>query len=116
MTSGFEGTISGMEKVVPGAGVASELANAFGAYARGGEVGNAAGIEFHANVSDVDLVSENGEADGANFFYGRVNERENDVEIVNHEIEDDVDVERARGEWAEAVDLKKHRLSNERQG
>lgn len=35
---------------------------------------------------------------------------ENNVQIVNHEIEDDVDVKRAGAEDAEAVSLKKHGL------
>ena len=40
--------------------------------------------------------------------HGRLNEAENDVEVVHHEIEDDVDVERARGEDAEPVGLEEH--------
>jgi hypothetical protein len=52
-----------------------ELANALGAHAAGGEIGDAAGIEFHANVGNVDFVRENGKAHGAYFFDGRVYER-----------------------------------------
>jgi hypothetical protein len=70
----------------------SKLANPFGADTTCSEVGDAAGIEFHANVGDVDLVGENGESNGADFFDWRVDQGEDDVEIVNHEIEDNVDV------------------------
>ena len=35
-------------------------------------------------------------------------EGKNDVQVVDHEVEDDVDVERARGEDAEAVGLEEH--------
>ena len=53
-------------------------------------------------------MGEDGEADGADFFDGGVDEREHDVEVVDHEVEDDVDVERAGGEDAEAVRLEEH--------
>ncbi len=41
---------------------------------------------------------------------GLATKRENDVEVVDHEVEDDVDVERARGEDAEAMGLEEHGL------
>ena len=51
-----------------------------------------------------------GQSDGADFFYRRVGERENYIEIVNHQVEHDVDVERARSKDAEPVNFEKHRL------
>ena len=71
----------------------TELANLLGGDAAGGEVGDAAGFEFDAYVGDVGLAGENGQPDGADFADGRIGEAENDVEVVNHEVEDDVDVE-----------------------
>ena len=40
---------------------------------------------------------------------GEFTKREHNVEIVNHEVEDDINVERSRREYAEAVNFKKHR-------
>ncbi len=86
----------------------AQLADLLGGDAGGGEVGDAAGVELEADVGDVGFAREDGQADGADFLDGRVGEGEDDVEVVNHEVEDDVDVEGARGEDAEAVSLKEH--------
>ena len=86
----------------------AQLADLLGGDAGGGEVGDAAGLELDADVGDVDFAGEDGEADGADLADGRLGELEDDVEVVDHEVEDDVDVERARGEDAEAVGLEEH--------
>ena len=86
----------------------AKLADALCADAAGGEVGDAAGGELDAHVGDVDFSREDGKTDGLQGMHGRLNEAENDVEVMHHEIEDDVDVERARGEDAEPVGLKEH--------
>ncbi len=94
----------------------AELADLFGGDAAGGEVGDAAGFELDANVGDVGLAREDGQTDGTDLAYGGFGEREDDVEVVDHEVEDDVDVERARGEDAEAVGLEEHGLVEGREG
>ena len=71
----------------------TEFADLLGGDAAGGEVGDAAGFELDADVGDVGLAGEDGEADGADLSDGGVGEREDDVEVVDHEVEDDVDVE-----------------------
>ena len=86
----------------------AEFADLLGTDAAGGEVGDAAGFELYADVGDVYFFREDGEADGSDFADGGVGEREDDVEVVDHEVEDDVDVERAGGEDAEAVGLEEH--------
>ena len=43
-----------------------------------------------------------------NFADGRVGELEDDIEVVDHEVEDDVDIESAWAEDAEAVGLEEH--------
>ncbi len=88
----------------------AELPDALGADAAGGEVGDAAGLELHADVGDVHFARENGQANGADFAHRGVDKAEDDVEIVDHEVEDDIDIERAGREDAEAVRLKKHGL------
>ena len=41
-------------------------------------------------------------------------ERQHDVEVVDHQVEDDVDVEAALGKRAEAVDLDEPRIGQQR--
>lgn len=86
----------------------AQFADAFGGDAGGGEVGDAAVLKLDADVGDVGLFGEDGEAYGPYFTDWGGDEGEDDVEVVDHEVEDDVDVERAGGEDAEAVALKKH--------
>ncbi len=86
----------------------AELADLLGGDAAGGEVGDAAGGELEADVGDVGLAGEDGKADGADLLDRRRDEREDDIEVVNHEVEDDIDVEGARREDAEAMCLKEH--------
>ncbi len=86
----------------------AQLAHALSGDARGGEVGDASRLEFDAHVGDVNLWREDGQADGADLADRRGGEREHDVEIVNHEVEDHVYVERAGCEDGEPVRLKEH--------
>lgn len=88
----------------------AELSDSLGGDTACREVGDAAVFEFEADVGDVDFRGEDGQADGSDFPDWRGCEAEDDVEVVNHEIEDDVDVERTRGEDAKAVALKEHGL------
>ena len=78
----------------------TELSDLLCGDAAGSEVGDAAGLELDADVGDVGLAREDGEADGADFSDGGVGEREDDVEVVDHEVQDDVDVEGARWDCA----------------
>ncbi len=94
----------------------AELADLLGGDAAGGEVGDAAGVELDADVGDVGFGRYDGQADGADLFYGRVGEGQDDVEVVDHKVEDDVDVEGARGEDAEAVGLEEHGVVEGREG
>jgi len=84
----------------------AQLAHALSGDARGGEVGDASRLEFDAHVGDVNLWREDGQADGADLADRRGGEREHDVEIVNHEVEDHVYVERAGCEMESRCDSK----------
>ena len=86
----------------------AELAHLLRADAAGGEVGDAARSELDADVGNIDLGSEDGEADGVEVAHGRGGEGADDVEVMDHEVEDDIDIEGTGGEDAEAVRLKKH--------
>src|SRR5216684_4415963 len=91
----------------------AQLAHAFGGNAAGGKVGDAAGFEFEADVGDVNLAREYRQPDRPNFPDRRIRERQNDVEVVNHQVQHDVDIQRAWGEDAEAVNLEEHWLSQQ---
>ena len=86
----------------------AEFADGLGGDAAGGQIGDGAGGEFEAYVGDVHLATEDGQTDGADLAHGRTGQSEQDVEVVDHEVQDDVDVERARGEDREAMGLKEH--------
>src|SRR5438067_8149788 len=87
------------------AGEEAHLAHALLRDAAGGEVGDGAVGELEADVRDVDLVGEHGDADGADLDDLLAEEGEDEVEIVDHQVEEDVDVERASDEDAEALGL-----------
>jgi len=86
----------------------AQLAHSLGGDAGGGEVGHATGFELDADVGDVDFGREDGQADGADFAHGRGGKGKNDVEVVDHEVEDDVNIEGTGREDAEAMRLKEH--------
>ena len=94
----------------------TELADGFRRDSAGGEVGDGTGGELQADVGDIDLAAEDGKADGADLLDGGCSHGEENVEVVDHEVQDDVDVERARSEDAEAMGLKEHGTGEALQG
>ena len=74
----------------------AQLADALGRDTARGEIGDTARGESKANVGDVDLSGEDGDTGGANLLGGCADQVKHDIEIVDHEIEHDVDVEAAR--------------------
>jgi len=91
----------------------TQFADAFGGNTARGKVSDATGFQFQTDVRNVDFAGENWQAYGTNFLDRGVRECEDDVEIVDHQIEDDVHIKRTRREDAEAMYLKKHRLREE---
>ena len=81
----------------------AEFAEFFGADAAGGDIGDAASFEADACVGDVFASGEDGDPDGVDAFDGAFDEVEDDFEVVDHEIEDDADVDGAVGEGGEPV-------------
>ena len=92
----------------------AEFADALGGDAGGGEIGDAAGGELDADVSDVGFAGKDGQADGVDAGDRRVGEREDDVEVVDHEVEDDVDIEGAWRENGKPVSLEEHGAAKQR--
>ena len=72
------------------------------------KLATAPGFKLQAHVGDIHLGREDGQADGADFDHLRFGEGEHDIEVVDHEVEHDVDIEGARGKDAEPVHLKEH--------
>src|SRR5580698_4692481 len=93
----------------------AQLAHALRRDAAGGEIRDTSRLEFQPYVGDIHLARKNRQTDCPHLFYRRLGKRQNDVEIVNHQVEDDVDIKRARREHAEAVYLEEHRLRQQRE-
>ena len=64
----------------------AQLTHAFGGDAARREVGDATGIKFHANIRNIYLAGKNRQTDGTNFFDWGSDEREHDVQVVDHKI------------------------------
>src|SRR5439155_4958788 len=91
----------------------SNLPHAIAADAAGGQVRDAAVREPHARVRDVDASRQHRDADRLDGLDVGVHNRQHDVEVVDHQIEDDVDVEAALGKRPEAVDFDEARVGQQ---
>ena len=67
-----------------------------------------------ARVRDVDAAGQHRHADRLDRLDLGRHERQHDVEIVNHQIEDHVDVEAALGKGPEAMHLDEARIDEQR--
>ena len=83
----------------------AHLADGIEADAAGGEVGDATRREREADVGDVDARRQHRHADRLDGRDLGADGREQHVEVVDHQVEHDVDVEAALAEAAEAVHL-----------
>ncbi len=113
LEAGIDGDHKGVAPGIVDGNVATglkvaQLADAFDGDAGGSEVGDTAGVEFHADVGDIDLAGEDGQADGAQFADRTGSETEYDVEIVDHQVEHNIDIQRAWSKDAEAVRFEEH--------
>src|SRR5271155_3709054 len=91
----------------------SHFAHAFGGNAAGGEVGDGAGVKFDARLGDIVFLGDDGDADGLDVRDGRVDEGKKNVQVMNHDVVDDVNVQAARGKNSEAMNFKKHGARND---
>ena len=91
----------------------AHFADAFGGDAAGSEIRDRAGFKFDAGVGDVHFVADDGDADGFEVDDRRVDEREQDVEVVDHHVVNDINVEAARRKNPQAMDFEKHRARND---
>src|SRR5713226_6640715 len=86
----------------------THLANLLSAHSRCSDVCHRADREFQARVCRINPISNNRNADRVKRSYFDVfpDQPLHDVEIVNHQVEHDVDVQRTRGELAHAMNFK----------
>ncbi len=73
----------------------AHLAHFFGGDAAGGEIGDRASFEFDARLSDINFFGNHRDADGFQVGHGRIDEREQYVEVVNHHVVNHVDIQAA---------------------
>src|SRR5665213_627012 len=105
-----------IERDVAGIGRAAkdaDLAHPLRADAAGGEVGDAAIGEAQAHVGDVLTLAQHGNAHAIHAGDGRFHEREDHVEVVDHQIQHDADVGAARGKRRQAMALDEFRLGGD---
>ncbi len=92
----------------------THLPDLFRSHSRSGDVRHRARRKFEPRIRGVDFVRENRDTDGVNVcdFNVFADQPLHDIEIVNHQVEHDVDVQRARSELAHAMNLKIDWLAN----
>src|SRR5262245_36774033 len=88
----------------------ADLADPIAADTAGGEIRDAAVREAEPHVGDVDPRRNHRDAHRLERRHVGTDDREYDVQVVNHQVEDDVDVEAALGKGAQPVDLDEARV------
>src|ERR1700675_3813337 len=84
----------------------TQLAHAFGRDAARRDIGDGAGSEIEARVRDVHFVGQDGDADRLFLGDRRIHESEQNIQVMNHDVVNDVDIQAARREYAEAMNFK----------
>lgn len=86
----------------------TQFADPLSGDARRSEIGHAAGIKFYANVGDIDLGRQNRQSNRADFTHRRVGHGQHDIKVVDHQVKNDIDVQRSRRKYREPVRLEEH--------
>src|SRR5262245_42144905 len=85
-----------------------ELAYPLCGDAAGCQVGVAASLILQADVAKVDFFGKDRYAVRADLLkFGRAHQAQHNIEIVDHQVEDNVHIEASRAEEIQTVDLKK---------
>lgn len=79
------------------------------------KAGHAPVVEKNAGAGGVEPIDEKGYALGVNLLHWGADEGENEIYVMDHDVEDYVDIDRAVGEWAEAVRLYVYGVGNLRE-
>jgi hypothetical protein len=88
----------------------SHLAHAFRGYPARGHIGHCAASEFQPRVSDIHFVGQHRNAHGLYFGHVLLHECQQDVQVVDHQVVNDIDIQAACGENSQAVHLEKERM------
>ena len=90
------------------------LAHVFQRQTRRREVGHGTVLELDAHVGDVGRGADDADAARTDVAHGRLDDGEQDVEVVHHEVEDHGDVSATRVKHGQAMRLDEQRLADER--
>src|SRR6266702_258205 len=85
------------------------LADSLRAHPAGSEVRDTSVLKLQPNVRNVHLPRQHRQAHGAHLAHRLANQLHHNVQIVDHQIQHHVDVQRSRRKHAQPVYLKKHR-------
>src|ERR1700686_2824508 len=83
----------------------TELAHAFGGDAARGDIGDRARCEIKASVGDIHFVGQDRYANRLYFRDGSIHQSEQDIQVMNHDVIHDVNIQAARRENAETMDF-----------
>ena len=92
----------------------ADLAQFVLADAAGGDVGHAAVLEADAHIGDVLAIAQDRHADGIHLHPRRADEVQDDLEVVDHDIEHDADIQAAAGIGREPRGLDEARMGEAR--
>jgi len=92
----------------------AQLAHPLGGNPAGGKVRDAAGLQLQAHIGDVDLPRQDRQPDCTNLLDRRLGKCQHDVQIVDHQVEHNINIQRPWSKHAKPVNLEKHRLSQQR--
>src|SRR5579862_3153951 len=84
----------------------THFAHPLGGNPAGRDVGDRAGFEIQARVGDVDFIGQDGNSDGLDVHHWRIHQREQNIQVMNHNIIYHINIETPWSEHAETVDLK----------
>src|SRR5437588_838717 len=91
----------------------AQFTNLFGTHAAGREVGYTSAVENQAHVGDVHVFAEHGQAHGADLFDFGIRKSQDNIQVVNHQVQHDVDVQTACAEHAHPVNFEEQRLGDD---
>src|SRR5215471_10742903 len=77
-----------------------QLADALRGDAAGSEIGDASARKLKPDIRDIDFGREDGDTGGSNLLRSFTSKRQHDIDVVDHQIQNNVHVQAARAELA----------------
>src|SRR6266568_8399379 len=72
-----------------------------------GKVSHTSIFEFHTGICNVGLLGEHWNTDRSDFTYRRRHEAQNDIDIVNHQVKNNIDIQAPWREGSQTMNLEK---------